>query len=242
VFTSEAERYSTLWSLSSPIFVSSGTQLGVIISNSAVHSFSRSFRISLIFVLKPKNTMASGGKRSGSGRPKGSGKFGEPTRAIRLPESLIQQLEQMQKKSQEPTVTAVNQPLLTAVVALPLYMVAVSAGLPSSAEDDIEAEIDLNQHLIKNPTSTFLVRTTGDSMIGAGIHSGDVLVVDRSLEPSQSKIVIAVLNGELTVKRICYEHKRVYLMPENPEYPAISVNEGMELQIWGVVTNVIHPV
>jgi DNA polymerase V len=186
--------------------------------------------------------MPSGGKRSGSGRPKGSGKFGEPTRAIRLPESLIQQLEQMQEKAKEPTVTEVNQPLLTTEVALPLYMVAVSAGLPSVADDYIEAQIDLNQHLIRNPTATFLVRATGESMIGAGIHSGDVLVVDRSLEPAQNKIVIAVLNGELTVKRIRYERKRVYLMPENPDYPVIAVNEGMELTVWGVVTNVIHPV
>lgn len=186
--------------------------------------------------------MPSGGKRSGSGRPKGSGKFGEPTRAIRLPESLIQQLEQLQERAKEPTVTEVSQPLLTAVVALPLYMVAVSAGLPSVADDYIEAQIDLNQHLIRNPTATFLVRATGESMIGAGIHSGDVLVVDRSLEPAQNKIVIAVLNGELTVKRIRYESKRVYLMPENPDYPAIAVNEGMELMVWGVVTNVIHPV
>jgi DNA polymerase V len=186
--------------------------------------------------------MPSGGKRSGSGRPKGSGKFGEPTRAIRLPESLIQQLVQMQERAKEPTVTEVNQPLLTTEVALPLYMVAVSAGLPSVADDYVEAQIDLNQHLIRNPTATFLVRATGESMIGAGIHSGDVLVVDRSLVPSQNKIVIAVLNGELTVKRIRYESKRVYLMPENPNYPAIAVNEGMELTVWGVVTNVIHPV
>jgi DNA polymerase V len=186
--------------------------------------------------------MPSGGKRSGSGRPKGSGKFGEPTRAIRLPESLIQQLVQMQERAKEPTVTEVNQPLLTTEVALPLYMVAVSAGLPSVADDYVEAQIDLNQHLIRNPTATFLVRATGESMIGAGIHSGDVLVVDRSLVPSQNKIVIAVLNGELTVKRIRYESKRVYLMPENPNYPVIAVNEGMELTVWGVVTNVIHPV
>jgi DNA polymerase V len=196
----------------------------------------------LIFVPKSENHMGSGGKRSGSGRPKGSGKFGEPTRAIRLPESLIEQIQQMQQRAQQPTIAAVNQPLLMTEVALPLYMVAVSAGLPSAAEDDIEGEIDLNRELIRNPATTFLVRATGDSMIGAGIHSGDVLVVDRSLEPAQNKIVIAVLNGELTVKRIRYERQRVYLMPENPDYPAISVNEGMELQVWGIVTNVIHPV
>jgi DNA polymerase V len=196
----------------------------------------------LILVLKPKNFMPRGGKRNGSGRPAGSGKFGEPTRAIRLPVSLIEQIEQMQARSQESTVTDVFSSLQASEVSLPLYMVAVSAGFPSPAEDYIEGQIDLNLHLIKNPAATFLVKATGDSMLGAGIHSGDVLVVDRSLEPTQNKIVIAVLNGELTVKRIRYERKQVYLMPENPAYPAISMNEGMELQVWGVVTNVIHPV
>jgi DNA polymerase V len=121
-------------------------------------------------------------------------------------------------------------------------VVAVSAGFPSPAEDYVEGKIDLNRHLIKNPAATFLVRVTGDSMIGAGIHSGDVLVVDRSLEPTQDRIVIAVINGELTVKRIYHERKRLYLMPENPNYPPILVDEGMELQVWGIVTNVIHPV
>jgi DNA polymerase V len=196
----------------------------------------------LIFVPKSKNFMPRGGKRSGSGRPVGSGKFSEPTRAIRLPISLIEQIEQMQERAQEPTVTEIMHPLQTSEVALPLYMVAVSAGFPSPAEDYIEDKIDLSQHLVKNPAATFLVRATGDSMIGAGIHSGDVLVVDRSLEPTQNKIVIAVLNGDLTVKRIRYERKQVYLLPENPDYPAIAINEGIELQVWGVVTNVIHSV
>jgi DNA polymerase V len=79
-------------------------------------------------------------------------------------------------------------------------------------------------------------------MIEAGIHSGDVLVVDRSLKPLDQKIVIAVLNGELTVKRMHYQKRRLFLMPANPNYPAISVTEEMELQVWGVVTNVIHSV
>ncbi|WP_404788478.1 LexA family protein [Altericista sp. CCNU0014] len=186
--------------------------------------------------------MPRGGTRSGSGRPKGSGKYKEPTRAIRLPVSWIEQIEQMQARSQEPTVEAILRPMRTAKCALPFYLVAVAAGMPSAAEDYVEGKIDLNRHLIKNPSSTFLVRVTGDSMIGAGIHSGDVLVVDRALEPVQNKIVIAVLDGELTVKRILYEQNRVYLMPENPNYPAICIEEGMELQVWGVVTNAIHPV
>jgi DNA polymerase V len=182
--------------------------------------------------------MPSGGKRTGSGRPKGR----EPTKAIRLPIRLIERIEQMQLRSQEPTVVDVMRSAPTTLYALPLYMVAISAGFPSPAEDYVEGKIDLNRHLIKNPAATFLVRVTGDSMIGAGIHSGDVLVVDRSLEPTQHGIVIAVINGELTVKRICHERKRLYLMPENPNYPPILIDEGMELQVWGIVTNVIHPV
>jgi DNA polymerase V len=185
--------------------------------------------------------MPSGGKRQGSGRPKGSGKYGEPTKLIRLPESWIAQIEEMQARSQEPTIAATLRPLRTTRYTIPLYMVSVAAGIPSAAEDYIEAKIDLNRHLIKNPATTFLVTVTGDSMIEAGIHSGDVLVVDRALEPTDQKIVIAVLNGELTVKRIHYRQNRVYLMPENPDYPVLIVEEGMELQVWGVVTNVIHP-
>ncbi len=180
--------------------------------------------------------------RPGSGRPKGSGKYGEPTKLIRVPESWIMQIEQMQARSHEPTIEVAMRPLRTTRCAIPLYMVSVAAGVPSAAEDYIEGKIDLNRHLIKNPATTFLVTVTGDSMIEAGIHSGDVLVVDRSLEPTDQKIVITVLNGELTVKRIHYKHNRVYLMPENPNYPVLIVEEGMELQVWGVVTNVIHPV
>lgn len=186
--------------------------------------------------------MPRGGKRTGSGRPKGSGKYGEPTRAIRLPVSWVEQIEQWRSRWQEPTVESVLQPLQTTQCAVPFYMVSVAAGLPSAAEDYIEGNIDLNRHLIKNPADTFLVRATGDSMIDAGIHSGDVLVVDRSLEPKHHRIVIAVLDGELTVKRIHYEQNRVYLLPENPDYPAIAIEESMALQVWGVVTNVIHPV
>lgn len=186
--------------------------------------------------------MPRGGKRQGSGRPKGSGKYGEPTKLIRLPESWVEQIEQAKLRSQEATVDTILRPLRTTRYALPFYMVSVAAGLPSPGEDYIEGKIDLNRHLIKNPAATFLVKVTGDSMIEAGIHSGDVLVVDRSLEPRDQKIVIAVLNGELTVKRIHYKQNRVYLLPENPDYPVLIVEEGMELQVWGVVTNVIHPV
>ncbi len=187
--------------------------------------------------------MGRGGKRPGAGRPKGSGKYGEPTRAIRLPLSVIEQLE----RSQAPTLDQVmrpevkpEQPALGQVV--PLFMMPVAAGFPSAVDDDIEAEINLNDYLAPHPATTFLVRATGDSMIRAGIHSGDMLVVDRSLSARDQKIVIAVLNGELTVKRLHYEGANLFLMPENPDYPAIAINDEMDLQVWGVVTHVIHAV
>jgi DNA polymerase V len=187
--------------------------------------------------------MGRGGKRAGVGRPKGSGKFGaEPTKAIRLPISLIEQIERFQARAQETTVEDVLRPARSTRCALPFYMVSVAAGFPSPGEDYVEGKIDLNRHLIKNPIATFLVRVVGDSMIEAGIHSGDTLLVDRSLTPADQKIVIAAIDGELTVKRMHYEKSQLFLMPANPEYPAIAIREDTELQVWGVVTNVIHPV
>ncbi len=123
----------------------------------------------------------------------------------------------------------------------PLFMVPVAAGFPSPAEDYIEGKLDLNRHLIKHPAATFFVRVSGDSMIDAGIHPGDILIVDRSLEPADKKVVIAVIDGELTVKRIRMKKGRIYLMPENEKYKPIEIEKEMDFDIWGVVTNVIHP-
>jgi DNA polymerase V len=123
---------------------------------------------------------------------------------------------------------------------LPLFASLVSAGFPSPADDYIETALDLNEFLIKRPSATFFVRATGQSMIGAGINPGDILIVDRSLLPKNNNIVIAVLNGELTVKRIRQEDTQVWLIPENPDFPTIEVQEGMDFTIWGVVTTVIH--
>ena len=124
----------------------------------------------------------------------------------------------------------------------PLFLMPVSAGFPSPADDYLEGKLDLNQHLIKHPEATFFVRVTGDSMIDAGIHSGDLLIVDRALEPSHKSVVVAVINGELTVKRLYTRNGKVCLVPDNAQYPSLPIHEAITFEIWGVVTAVIHPV
>jgi DNA polymerase V len=126
-------------------------------------------------------------------------------------------------------------------VLLPLFTGKVAAGFPSPADDYIEKTLDLNELLIKKPAATFFARAQGESMLGAGIHPNDILVVDRSIDPVSGHIVICALNGELTVKRLSRENERWQLKAENPAYPDIVIHDDLELVIWGVVTNVIHP-
>jgi DNA polymerase V len=116
----------------------------------------------------------------------------------------------------------------------------VSAGFPSPADDYLEGALDLNTHLIREPNATFFVRANGESMIGAGIHDGDLLVVDRSARVVDGKVVIVALNGELTVKRFRKEKEKSWLMPENPKFKPILLNEEDDTHLWGVVTSVIH--
>ena len=120
--------------------------------------------------------------------------------------------------------------------------VPVAAGFPSPAQDYFDGRIDLNAHLIKDITSTFVVRVTGDSMEGAGISDGDELIVNRALEPKDGSVVIAVLDGELTVKRLRLTATGVVLQAENPKYPDIRVPALSELIIWGVATRCLHHV
>lgn len=119
---------------------------------------------------------------------------------------------------------------------------AVPAGFPSPAQGYYSGPVDLNRHLINDPAATFIVRVSGDSMIGAGIFDGDEIIVDRSLEPHDGNVVIAVVDGELTVKRLRFEHGRVRLAPENPAYADIVLEELSELTVWGVVTRCLHRV
>lgn len=132
-------------------------------------------------------------------------------------------------------------PAITSSYSLPLFMEPVSAGFPSPTGDYIEGKLDLNQHLIRHPAATFFVRVTGDSMLGAGIHSGDILIVDRAVEATHGKVVVVALDGELTVKRLSLHKDKVVLLPENDRYYPIEITDNRQFEIWGVVTNVIHP-
>lgn len=127
-------------------------------------------------------------------------------------------------------------------VALPLFTVKVAAGFPSPADDYVEKTLDLNELLVQKPAATFFVRAEGESMLGAGIHPNDILVVDRSIEPVPGKIVICALDGELTVKRLGRNNGQWQLQAENPHYADIVIREELDMVIWGVVTNVIHSV
>jgi DNA polymerase V len=128
----------------------------------------------------------------------------------------------------------------TSSLPLPLYLVNVQAGFPSPAEDYLDKTLDLNELLIARPAATFFVRVAGDSMQNAGIFSGDILVVDRSLDATDNKIIIAIVNGEFTVKRLKIREGQISLVPENPTYPILEMKEGSDFQVWGVVTYVIH--
>jgi len=126
--------------------------------------------------------------------------------------------------------------------ARPLFLSRVPAGFPSPAEDYVEGSLDLNEHLIAHREATFFVRVQGHSMTGAGIRDGDLLVVDRALEAADGDIVVAVVDGELTVKRLARRGGRVRLLPEHPGFEPIEFKDGQELVVWGVVTSVIHRV
>jgi len=123
---------------------------------------------------------------------------------------------------------------------LPLYLSPVTAGFPSPAEDYIDRKLDLNDLLIRHKAATYFVRVAGESMRDAGVSDGDILIVDRALEPRNDSIVVAALDGDLTVKRLRRQHGKIFLVPENPDYAPIEVPAESSLMVWGVVTYVIH--
>jgi len=127
-------------------------------------------------------------------------------------------------------------------IKIPYVNQGVSAGFPSPALDFLETAIDLNKELIENPTTTFYIKVEGHSMTDAGINDKDILVVDRTLEPSDKKIAICFIDGEFTVKRLKLEKDSLFLMPENQNYEPIKISEENNLIIWGIVTYVIKKI
>jgi DNA polymerase V len=214
----------------------------------------------------PTQRPKRGGKRPGAGRPLGSGRYREPTTLVRVPNSMMPGLtELLLTRVQEPsmdrpasndsripfpsksytfdeTITSVEQVAEHPAhpIKVPLYESRVAAGFPSPASEYEEGRIDLNTLLVRHPAATFLVRVQGDSMLNVGIHPGDLLIVDRSLQAVHGRIIVAVVDGELTVKRLSKEGGQVVLMPENPAFPPMPILEHQDFMIWGVVTNVVH--
>ncbi len=190
-----------------------------------------------------------GGARLNAGRKKGSSVYGETTTAVRIPESLVPTVKNLldaRKRQLEILADHSTAILLPAKaptqISLPLFISKVPAGFPSPADDYVEKTLDLNELCVKQPAATFFVRVEGESMLGAGIHPNDILVVDRSIEPVPGKIVVCALNGELTVKRLDCENDQWKLKVENPNFPDIELHEEIDMVVWGVVTNVIHAV
>ena len=121
-----------------------------------------------------------------------------------------------------------------------LFSYRIPAGFPSPAEDFLEKSLDLNEYLVKNKPATFLIKVTGNSMQNAGIFDGDVLVVDRSIEPTDGRVILGVLNGEFTVKRISIIKGKLSLMPANDDFKPIDITPEMDFKVWGVITFSLH--
>jgi DNA polymerase V len=125
---------------------------------------------------------------------------------------------------------------------IPFFEASVQAGEPSYVSEFFESTINLNRELVKNPKATFCVRVNGQSMVDAGIDTGDLLIVDKEKEPKHNQIVLAVINGDYTVKRLLLEEGTVYLKPENASFKPLKITSFMDFRIWGVVTGVIKKV
>lgn len=191
-----------------------------------------------------------GGKRSGAGRKT---TYGEPTKQVRIPASQVPvvldylvALRRQQRiiPQQAPGMITHISPMLMEAPrqTVPVMSHTIPAGFPSPADDYVEDRIDLNTHLIHHREATFILRVSGWSMINAGIHDGDEIIVDRALNAAHGNVVVAIINNELTVKRLHKTGDEIRLVPENPEFKDIIIGAEEELIIWGVVTRVLHKV
>lgn len=171
--------------------------------------------------------MTRGGYRKGSGRPTGSGKWGEDTKVVRVPASKVDAVKAMVSGEVEwPT--------------LPLFANTVQAGAPVLAEEQIDAQVNLHEHLIRKPEASFFARAQGESMRDIGIFDGDMLVVEQQAEAKHGDIIVASVDGAMTVKRLNHNGNQIQLLSENKDFSPIEINEGVDFAIIGIVTSVIH--
>ena len=138
------------------------------------------------------------------------------------------------------TISQIKKSYSDLSVLLPLFSNPISAGFPSPADDHLEDCLDLNRYLINQPTSTFFMRFEGEPMLESGLQHGDLLIVDRSVKPTDSKIVVVAINGELVVRRVKQNRRQMWLLSENPNCQTICITKDTEFQIWGVVTHAIR--
>ena len=175
-----------------------------------------------------------GGARTGAGRKVGTGKYAEPTVTRRVPQSIIPLLNHLLEQHKPPQNSILSNPTVTHLpdgvmhmhattsIRIPLALDSVRAGFPSPAAPYIADYLDFNEYLVSNPSATIAVYAKGDSMILAGIDDGDMLVVNRAIEPKARSIALVELDNEFTVKRIVYTELGIELHPENPSYPIIK--------------------
>jgi DNA polymerase V len=187
------------------------------------------------------NKNAHGGLRAGAGRKLNSGIYGEATKVIRVPESKVVDIQRYIIQPQSGNVADIikTNPSLS-YQPLDLFEHKVPAGFPSPADDHIEKKLDLNDYLIKQKEATFFVRIKGDSMIDAGIHDNDIVIVDKSQKASNGDIVLASIDGDFTVKLLSSYKSKYRLLAANEKYKPIEINESMQFEVWGVVTGAVR--
>ncbi|OTG80270.1 LexA family protein [Acinetobacter sp. ANC 4648] len=181
----------------------------------------------------------NGGVRAGAGR---KSLYDEETKVVRIPASRVIEIKNYLKKSkpQFNDVASIKMMNATTQMHIPLASEKVSAGFPSPAQDYIDKTLDMNEHLIKNESATFVVKVASLSMLGAGIEVDDELIVDRSIEAKHEDIVVALVDDEFTVKRLMLnDDHSSWLKAENPDYDDIHFSGDQELVIWGVVTFIL---
>ena len=181
-----------------------------------------------------------GGFRLGAGRKAGTGRYGEPTRVMRVPVSKVINIERYINRQQLQNADTFFNVKIAGKQHIPFFGYKVPAGFPSPADDHVEKKLDLNDYLINQQEATFFVAIKGDSMIDASIHDGDIVIVDRSKQARIGDIVLASIDGEFTVKTLAKHLSKPRLLPANTNYKYIDITENMEFEIWGVIIGAVR--